>query len=181
MKAPNWKSCTEKSLWEYVSWYLSKNGISTILVGGGVVSIYTDGAYKSGDLDFVLEQYLTDKLPEVLSEIGFKQKEGRHFKHPECKHLFIEFQNPPVGIGEDTSIKPISIEFHGAKIKILSPTDCIRDRLASYIHFKARDCLEQAVLVAKKHPFNSKKIKDWCISEGAPKSFEDFIRKIKNS
>ncbi len=32
----------------------NKGGIDTILVGGAVVSIYTEGAYRSGDLDFIL-------------------------------------------------------------------------------------------------------------------------------
>lgn len=64
---------------------------------------------------------------------------------------------------------------------IYSPTDCIRDRLASYIHFKARECLDQAALVAKKFPFNQKKVKEWCASEGAPQAFEDLIKKIKRN
>ena len=179
MKEPNWKTCTEKELWEYVASHLSKNGIQTILVGGAVVSIYSEGAYKSGDLDFVLETYLSDKLPKVLKEIGFERKSGRHYKHPHCKHLFVEFQNPPAGIGEDTQIKADKRNVNGVIIKIFSPTDCIRDRLASYIHFKTQDGLDQALLVAQKHPFNLSKVKKWCTSEGGIKEFSDFEREFK--
>ncbi len=50
--------------------------------------------------------------------------------------------------------------------------------LASYIHFKARECLDQAVLVAQKMPFNKKKVKEWCASEGAPGAYEDLIKKL---
>lgn len=68
--------------------------------------------------------------------------------HPECKYLFIEFPPGPLAIGEDTTLQPKKSRFNGKVIKILSPTDCIKDRLASYIHFKSRETLEQAVLVA---------------------------------
>lgn len=86
----------------------------------------------------------------------------------------------PVGIGEDVEIKPDIKTIEGQKLYIYSPTDCIRDRLASYIHFKARECLDQAALVAKRFPFNQKKVKDWCASEGAPHAFEDLMKKIKS-
>ena len=48
------KKCSEEDLWKYVAVHLKKKGIDTILVGGAVVSIYSHGVYKSGDLDFVL-------------------------------------------------------------------------------------------------------------------------------
>lgn len=149
MKEPNWKSCSEKELWEYVATHLAKRGIATV-VGGAVVAIYSDGAYKSGDLDFVFETMFNKRLPEILQEIGFVKKDSRHFKHPDCKHLFIEFQNPPVGIGDDTSIKPVERMVDGVVIKIFSPTDCVRDRLAAYIHFKNREGLERLCLLLGK-------------------------------
>jgi len=114
-----------------------------------------------------------------MESIGFKKSVGRHYIHPKCSK-FIEFCNGPAGIGDDTSIKPDVKLIQGQTLYLYSPTDCIRDRLASYIHFKARDCLDQAVLVAKKFPFNQKKVKDWCSSEGAPQAFEDFIKKVRS-
>jgi hypothetical protein len=85
----------------------------------------------------------------------------------------------PAGIGDDIKIKPATRDIEGQTLYIYSPTDCIRDRLASYIHFKARDCLDQAALVAKKFPFNHKKVKEWCASEGSPSAYDDLIKKIK--
>ena len=73
-----------------------------------------------------------DILERELKKIGF-EKEGRHFIHPDCHHIFIEFVPPPVAIGEDYQISPKKIEINNKIIKILSPTDCIKDRLASYI------------------------------------------------
>jgi hypothetical protein len=176
MKEPDWATCTEKQLWKYVATRLAQNGIDTILVGGAVVAIYTEGAYKSGDLDLVLLSYLNDKLPKLMAEIGFKVSQSRHYSHPKCKHLIIEFASGPPGIGDDVRIKPAEVRSGGQIIKIYSPTDCIRDRLASYIHFKALDCLDQAVLVAKRHPYNRAKVKKWCASEGAAGAFVEFER-----
>lgn len=59
------------------------------------------------------------------------------------------------------------VERHGAHLlKILTPTDCVKDRLASYIHFRARECLEQAVLVARAQTADSEAVEAWCRGEG---------------
>lgn len=120
------------------------------------------------------------KIQEILESLGFKCIRSRHFEHPDCPHLIIEFPPGPVSIGDDRKIKPAEVKVAGRTLKILSPTDCIRDRLASYIHFSARDCLDQAVLVAKTQPFNVRVVREWCKKEGATKAFEDFMTKIKD-
>jgi hypothetical protein len=173
------RTCNEKELWEYVAVHLKKRGIDTILVGGAVVSIYSNGAYHSGDLDFVRGSMFVTKLEESLSELGFK-KRGRHYVHPDCKHLFVEFPGgPPLGIGNDNSIVPDQVSVDGIVIKILSPTDCVKDRLASYIHFKAPEGLDQAVLVAKNQDVNLASIKKWCKGEESEWAFEDFLKALK--
>ncbi len=178
MKAPNFGKCTEMELWRYVAWHLAKNDIETVLVGGGVVAIYTDGKYRSGDLDFVLRSFLVKKLPEVMAKIGFKVDRSRHFSHPDCKHIIIDFMSPPVAIGNDYKIEPASERVEGTTIYLYSPTDCVRDRLASYIHFQARECLDQAVLVAKEVPVDLKAIEKWCKAEGGANAFDEFKRKL---
>lgn len=168
-----------RELWEYVAVHLKKRGIDTVLVGGAVVSIYSKGAYHSGDLDFVKTSLLVTKLEESMNEIGFK-KRGRHYTHPKCKHLFVEFPGgPPLGIGEDNSIEPDEVKVDGTIIKILSPTDCVKDRLASYIHFKAPEGLDQALLVAKNQAVNLSSVKKWCKGEGAEWAFDDFLKALK--
>jgi hypothetical protein len=90
VKVPLWKNCREEDVWKYVGWNLAKNGIETILVGGAVAAIYSEGAYKSGDLDLVLKTYVDGKITEVMASIGFYKKGGRHYIHPECDK-FVEF------------------------------------------------------------------------------------------
>ena len=153
MKEPNWSDCSEEDVWKFVGWHLAKNGIETILVGGAVAAIYSEGIYTSGDLDFVLKTYADGKIKSVMNSIGFFNEGGWHYVRPGCEK-FVEFMFGPAGIGDDIKIVPDTHKVQGQTLFIFSPTDCIRDRLASYIHFKARECLDQAVLVAKKFPFN---------------------------
>ncbi len=177
----DFNSCTEKELWEHVAVALSKNGLKNVLVGGAVAAIYSKGLYKSGDLDFVIESYGYKKnvLDETMNEIGFK-KVNRHWVHPDCKHLYVEFCNPPVAIGDDYKIEPIRKVENGVEVAILTPTDCVRDRLAGYLYWGARECLDQAILVAQESEVEIKKIKSWCKSEGKKGVlvFEEFESRL---
>jgi hypothetical protein len=174
----NFKTCSEEELWKYVASHLKKRNIDTVLVGGAVVSIYSEGAYESGDLDLILTNLFVKNLDPIMNEIGFLRK-GRHFIHPECSHLFVEFPKGPLEIGDENNIIPDEKTVNGVKIKILSPTDCVKDRLASYIYFKDRVGLEQSLLVAKKHPVNLQNIEKWCVKENAIFAFTELLELLK--
>jgi hypothetical protein len=180
MKEPSWDVATEEEVWKYVAYHLKLKGIDTILVGGAVVSIYSEGAYKSGDLDMVYEFGINlETIKRYMEEIGFIKESTRHFIHPKCESVYVEFCSPPAAIGNDYKIKPNEVKVGGQKIKIYSPADCIRDRLSSAIHFSAEECVDQAVLVAKNHPVDLNKISKWCDSEGGSSVFERFNKKLK--
>ncbi len=89
-----------------------------------------------------------------------------------CSRTFLE-------IGEDNQITPDEVLVEGTKIKILSPTDCVKDRLAGYMYFKSRDNFDQALLVAKKHPVDLAKIKNWCSGEKHLDVFDEFMTSLK--
>ena len=46
-------TCSVEQLWRFVAAHLEKRGIGVVLVGGAVVSVHSQDAYRSGDLDFV--------------------------------------------------------------------------------------------------------------------------------
>jgi hypothetical protein len=170
-------TCSEAELWRHVAVHLEASGIGVVLVGGAVVAVYTEGAYRSGDLDFVPERLFEERIEASMAKLGFHRK-GRHYEHPDCAHLFVDFVSGPLGIGKEQNIVPSQELVNGHHLKILSPTDCVCDRLASYIHFKARECLDQAVLVAKARPMDWTKIERWCRAEGpaGTAAFEDLKR-----
>lgn len=168
---------------------LEAKGLDVVLVGGAVVSIYSKGAYQSGDLDFIINSVFKEKLPEFMKEIGFetRKKKGalsRHYTHPECDHLFVEFPSGPVMIGGEYNIIPDEKMYQGQVLKILSPTDCIIDRLESYVYengghgsYGERKTFEQAIMVAKQQSFNIEKVKKFCAK--FPGILEDFLDTLK--
>ena len=180
------KNCTEEDLWKYVATHLEKRGFNAVLVGGAVVSIYSEGAYRSGDLDFIIRSFNKEKLPKVLAEIGFVPTKQRYFKHPDCP-LFIEFPTGPIEIGNEYDVEPKEVHFEGTKIKILSPTDCVIDRLEQFFVAEygkphgERKLFEQAALVAENQFVDFIKIKRFCVKEGKLNVFEELMIEMKLS
>ena len=112
-----------------------------------------------------------------MNELGFGISKSRHYSRADCP-LIIEFVSAPVSIGDDTAIKPAVVKVAKQKIKLLSPTDCVLGRLASYIHFKARECFDQAVLVGSRQPCHLKRIREWCHREGANECFAEYTEAL---
>jgi len=73
----NYKTCSEEELWKFVATHLESKGLSVVLVGGAVVSIYSEGAYRSGDLDFIVTSLFKGKLPKYMKEIGFERGKSK--------------------------------------------------------------------------------------------------------
>jgi hypothetical protein len=178
------KKIQEMSMGElaaFVCTHLHKHGINVVLSGGGCVSIYAEGKYVSYDLDFI--ENLSSgrrKLKRVLADIDFKE-EGRYFRHQDTEY-FLEFPAGPLAVGNEPPQSLRVLCFETGELTALSPTDCIKDRLAAYFHWNDRECLEQALLVAKATSIDFSEIERWSSKEGNPekfKHFRDLLGKIK--
>lgn len=180
MNSPDWTNCTESELWRYVAWHLEDAGIPSVLVGGAVVSIYTEGIYKSGDLDLIPDDFQRVRIAGVLEKIGFLPGKSRYFQHPLCEHLVVEFPQGPISLGDEYRVTPDELVVEGKVLRLLSPTDCVKDRLAAYIHWGSRDCLDQAVLVCQKQKqrVDLKDVAAWCLREGGATAFEKLVARI---
>jgi hypothetical protein len=183
MQAPNWKECTEEEAWQFVAWHLEGEGIHSVLVGGAVVAIYTAGLYRSGDLDMVPDELGRNRLSEVLAKIGFTPTKSRYYRHPDCSHLFLEFPRGPVEIGEQYPVVPDEIMVEGRKLRLLSPTDSVKDRLAGYIHWNSRANFDQALLICRQQMQRVKLdvVRDWCIQEGGLHAFDELISNLSGN
>jgi hypothetical protein len=153
-----------------------------VLVGGTVMAIYTEGLYRSGDLDLVPDDAGRMRLVDVLSRIGFEVSRSRYFKHPSCPHLFLEFPRGPVELGEQFPVVPAEIEVEGRILRLLSPTDSVKDRLAGYIHWKTRANFEQAVLICRRQEkrVDLDAVREWCAVEKGEAAFEELVRKLRD-
>ncbi len=74
------------------------------------------------------------KIKEVMKRIGFiEYKMKRYFVHEDTS-LFIEFPRGLLGVG-DAPVQEIAVrKTETGMLKLLTPTDCIKDRLAAYYH-----------------------------------------------
>lgn len=167
-------STTIEELAAIVSTTLQAAGIRAVLSGGAVVSIYTNNEYESSDLDFISSES-TSKIAAAIAPLGFRRK-GRMFSHPSTP-LFVEFPAGPLAIGDelirDTEVAERRTP--AGTIRLLTPTQCVMDRLAAYFHWNDRQSLDQAVMVASSQQISLAKLDAWAKREGA----SDKLRKFK--
>lgn len=162
---------TQAELGAYVQSHLYVRGIDVVLSGGAVVAIYTSGKYVSNDLDLV-NRYSVRRsaIRKAMEELGFKEA-GRHFEHPQAK-FFVEFPPGPVTLGEQDIVSIDEREMETGILRVISPTDCVKDRLAWYYHDGDLQCLSQAILVAKDQEVDIDEISRWSKGEGKLDEFE---------
>lgn len=156
---------------------LKKADIDAFLSGGAVVSIYTNNKYESFDLDFVS---IADrkKIRTVMEVLGFTQDHSRHFVHPSSKY-FVEFPGAAMLIGDQPIIEFSELRLPQGILKLLTPTDSVKDRLAAYYHWNDRQGLNQAVWIAEMHPVKLDEIKSWSLKERMSEKYEDFLSALK--
>ena len=161
-----------------VSTALTESGLEAVLSGGSVVSIYSDNEYQSHDLDFVTAEKMND-LDVVMSSLGFEKQSGRHFAHPSSE-WFVEFPSAPLAVGNEPIRKWNQLKTKAGVIQILTPTQSVMDRLAGYYSWNDKQNLEQAVMVASRHPVDISKIKSWSKAENESEKFEQFVQAVKH-
>ena len=161
----------------FVCTHLMDNGIEVVLSGGACVSIYTKNRYQSYDLDFIENvSARRKKIKEVLQKIGFIE-EHRYFKNPETE-FFLEFPPGPLSIGDEPVRETVEKEFSTGLLRLISPTDCIKDRLAAYYHWNDRQSLDQAILVALECEIDLEEIERWSMKEGRSNEFADIRARL---
>lgn len=162
----------------YICDALQAVNIDVVLSGGSCVEIYSQGTYTSKDLDFINRYNESKKLIKgVMLSLGFIQ-ENRYFIHDDIEYL-IEFPPGPLGVGDSPVNEINQIETETGVLRLLTATDCIKDRLAAYYHWGDEQSLQQAIWVAKKNTYNLHSIKNWSVSESMLQKYLKFLEGIK--
>ena len=166
-----------KELAAYVATHLRRSGIDIVLTGGACVSIYSQNIYVSNDLDFIVQNFIKrSEMIESLAQIGFFE-ENRYFKHIDTP-IIIEFPPGPLSIGSEPITNIITIHTDCGDLRIISPTESVKDRLAAFYFWNDLQCLEQALLIAQSNKIDMKEIKRWSKKEGEEKEFKIFLEKL---
>jgi hypothetical protein len=160
--------------------HLKKHDVDAVLTGGACVTIYAKSKPVSWDLDLVSAaiEDAPAKVNKAMEEIGFKANPSGYYVHPDTR-FFIHFLPPPLALGNEAPKKINTIKLKLGEFKILSPTDCVKDRLASYYYFGDRQTLKQAIEVVKDNRIKISEVKRWSKSEGQLKKYNDFIKELR--
>jgi len=160
-----------------VSEMLQTAGIEAILGGGGAVAQYSDNEYMTTDLDFITyEQHKI--LGPAMAKLGFKRAQGRrHYEHSKSD-FYVEFPPGPLSFG-DRSVdnnKTATLQTKHGALRIITPTQCLMDRLVWYVHGNDRQSRDQAVMVAKRQDIDWDAVFEWAESDGIDIASVEQIR-----
>lgn len=157
---------------------LRQHGVRAVLTGGACVSIYTDGAYVSRDVDFVIQNAPTQvQVDGGLSELGFR-RDGDRYVHQEVS-FHVEFNPGPLAVGGDFNIRPVELPAPDGPVLALSATDICKDRLAAFYHWTDHQSLTQAVAIASRQQLDLAGLRRWSREEGKQNEFDEFMKQIR--
>lgn len=143
------------------------------------MAIYTKNKYVSADIDLVDVSYVNrKKLIAAMEEIGFHEK-NRYFIHPDTSQV-VEFPPGPLSIGEEPVRQIDEIQLSTGKLRLVSATDCVKDRLAAFYFWKDQQSLFQAVLVAKDNPVDMNEIRRWSKTTDNLREYKIFQKQVSN-
>lgn len=151
---------------------LADHGIEAVLTGGAVVTIYSENEYQSNDLDFI-STARSKKIAEAMAALGFTPNKGRYYVHPDTD-LFVEFPAPPLAIGNEPVTHTAEQHREAGVLKLLTPTQCVMDRLAAFFHWGDAQARRQALMVARRHPIEWEQVERWSKGEGCGEKYLRF-------
>jgi len=142
-------------------------GKTVVLTGGSAATIYAPAHYQSRDLDFVM-QFSSGGLAVVqkLQELGFESGPSSIYKHPNSAFT-IDFIAGDLAVGEKYISSWKTLHKGDQILHILSPEDCICDRLASYIYWNDFSALSAAAGVYNTTHANLDDVRTWLEKENA--------------
>ena len=163
---------------------LATRNIAAVLCGGSAATIYAPRSYLSYDADFVLDN--DDPLDDVahaLISIDFKREgKSRIFVHPTCRFT-VDFPKGPLGVGNDYVHSVATLTRGSTTLRIVTRTDCVRDRLAHFYYWDDLGALDAAVAVTMgdPHDVDLALIRAWTERED-PKllsKFDEFEQRLQ--
>lgn len=166
-----------QELGAYVCSHLEALGIKTVLSGGSCAEIYSHGKYVSDDIDLINRYNAREiEITKAMIQLGFTEF-NRYFRHTDTEY-FIEFPRGPLGVGDAPIHEVASMHFETGTLRLLSATDCVKDRLAAYYHWGDQQGLDQAVWVACQNSVDMESIRSWSEKEKSLERFEHFFRRV---
>lgn len=159
-----------------VSVTLEAAGITAVLGGGGAVAQYSDNEYMTADLDFITVER-NKVIAPIVANLGFIL-EGKDFHHPQSRY-FLEFPPGPLSFGDRyiNSSETTTLKTPYGVLRIITPTQCVLDRLAWFVHGNDLQARDQALMVASRQDIDWDDVHAWATSENID---EKIINEIQD-
>uniref|UniRef100_UPI004047BB4D hypothetical protein n=1 Tax=Aliarcobacter sp. TaxID=2321116 RepID=UPI004047BB4D len=155
---------------------LKAKGIEVVLTGGSCMEIYTHSNYSSYDLDFIANPSIkSEQVKNAMIEAGFEKTKDRYFKHPDNDY-YVEFPTGPVSLGNEEPKEHNELKTHVGTLKLLTPTNCVKDRLCAYLYHNGEECFSQAIAVAHRNKIDEKDLLNWAVKECS--KMEDTVNEL---
>ena len=87
----------------------------------------------------------------------------------------------PLTVGDERVYRVETRNTGAGRLRLLTPTDCVKDRLAAFFYWNDTMALEQALLVATEQPIDIADLRRWAKAEGeADKlaAFEEALGRV---
>jgi len=171
-----------------ISSALDRHSITGVITGGSAATVYAPDAYTSYDVDFVLTSYPERKRQErALAEIRyFPSVMVGMYEHSRTAYT-LDFPSGPLAVGGDYIQETTTLEKGDLHLRILTATDCVRDRLAGFYHWDDYTSLNAAVGVASAHRdrIDFDRLQEWTERESGPPptdyeiKYTEFLRRLE--
>jgi hypothetical protein len=171
-----------------VSSALDKHSITGVLTGGSAATIYAPDVYTSYDADFVLTSYPErSRLEQALAEVGYvRSVVAGMYEHPRTVYT-LDFPRGPLAVGGDYIHETATLERGDLRLRLLTATDCVRDRLAAFYYWNDYTSLNAAVGVtrAHRHRIDFDVLQAWTERESGPPptdyetKYAEFLRRLE--
>jgi len=174
------RAASLRALAARISSKLGEHGIRTVLCGGSCVAIYAAGKYVTRDFDFVLSSSYPDHdVAAALSEVGYRPDPSVSgaFTNP-TEEMVVDIRPAPPSLGDEPIGEPAVLAAGRYKLVLLSPTDCVKDRLTHFFYYGDRQGREQAILVCLARRVNMREVGRWSRAEGQGSNFAEFRREL---
>lgn len=175
------KGLTVAELGAIVSEALNSAGIQAVLCGGSVATIYSGHQWESKDLDFVVARVDKKRIAELFTQLGLEQKPNGLFGHPNHTHS-IDISFWPIVLGnEEVDDEWTTLATEVGELRILTPTQCVKDRLAGFYNSVDRQSLDRAVEVCLHQDVDLEEIERWSEGEYATEKLKEFLEAVQRA
>ena len=152
-------------------------GTVAVLTGGSAATYYAPESYQSGDADFIITlSGDSARAGAQMRRLGYREIGGTY--HHDKNIFTVEFPPGPLAVGDDLVRSYDTVKRGREVLRVLSRTDCVRDRLASFYFFADRSALAAAIAVAQGGQVNLPAIQRWSTKEGHASRFAEFYESL---